>query len=153
MFPLESHSTTWLNIYTFRYRVETIWSHMNYSETSNYRSRIIRFPGSSFQFLWSLRESYFNCGSRIYCFPGSIVYFSDSWRKRWIEVSLYLKWSTVVQMTNSLFKEFSFGNTNYSTVHDGASSKHDMKVCGRNVFPRNSMRWQFHNFNDIHCFL
>jgi hypothetical protein len=49
----------------------------NYSETSIYRSRIIRFPGSVVQFLWSLSESYFNCGSRIYCFPGSIVSFSD----------------------------------------------------------------------------
>jgi hypothetical protein len=40
-----------------------------------YLSRIIRFPGSIVQFLWSLSESYFNYGSHIYCFPGSIVYF------------------------------------------------------------------------------
>jgi hypothetical protein len=60
-----------------------------YSETSIYRSRIIRFPGSVIQFLWSLSESYFNYGYRIYCFPGSIVSFSDPRRKRWIEVSLY----------------------------------------------------------------
>jgi hypothetical protein len=46
-----------------------------YSETSIYRSRIIRFPGSVVQCLWSLSESYFNYGSRIYCFPGSIVFF------------------------------------------------------------------------------
>jgi hypothetical protein len=60
-----------------------------YSETSIYRSRIIRFPGSVVKFLWSLSESYFNYGSHIYCFPGSIVSFSDPQRKRWIEVSLY----------------------------------------------------------------
>jgi hypothetical protein len=54
---------------------------VTYSETSIYRSRIIRFPGSV-QFLWSLSESYFNYGSRIYCFPGSIVSFSDPRRKR-----------------------------------------------------------------------
>jgi hypothetical protein len=53
-----------------------------YSETSIYRSRIIRFPGSVVQFLWSLSESYFNYGSRICCFPGSIVSFSDPRRKR-----------------------------------------------------------------------
>jgi hypothetical protein len=52
--------------------------------------RIIRFPGSVIQFLWSLSESYFNYGSCICCFPGSIVSFSDPWRKRWIEVSLYM---------------------------------------------------------------
>jgi hypothetical protein len=46
-------------------------------------------PGSVVQFLWSLSESYFNYGSHIYCFPGSIVSFSDPRRKRWIEVSLY----------------------------------------------------------------
>jgi hypothetical protein len=34
-------------------------------------------PGSVVQFLWSLSESYFNYGSRIYRFPGSIVSFSD----------------------------------------------------------------------------
>jgi hypothetical protein len=34
-------------------------------------------PGSVVQFLWSLSESYFNYGSCIYCFPGSIVSFSD----------------------------------------------------------------------------
>jgi hypothetical protein len=62
-----------------------------YSETSIYRSRIIRFPRSVVQFLWSLSESYFNYGSRIYCFPGSIVSFLDPRRKRWIEVSLYIK--------------------------------------------------------------
>jgi hypothetical protein len=39
-------------------------------------------PGSVFQFLWSLSESYFNYGSRIYLFPGSIVSFSDPRRKR-----------------------------------------------------------------------
>jgi hypothetical protein len=61
-----------------------------YSETSSYRSQIIRFPGSIVQFLWPLSESYFNYGSRIYCFPGSIVSFSDPRRKQWIEVSLYL---------------------------------------------------------------
>jgi hypothetical protein len=48
-----------------------------YSETSIYRSQIIRFPGSVIQFLWSLSESYLNYGSCIYCFPGSIVSFSD----------------------------------------------------------------------------
>jgi hypothetical protein len=53
----------------------------NYSETSVYRSRIIRFLRSVVQFLWSLSESYFNYGSRIYCFPGSIVSFSDPRRK------------------------------------------------------------------------
>jgi hypothetical protein len=51
--------------------------HDVYSETSIYRSRIIHFPGSVVQFLWSLSESYFIYGSRIYCFPGSIVSFSD----------------------------------------------------------------------------
>jgi hypothetical protein len=60
-----------------------------YSETSIYLSRIIRFPGSVVQFLWSLSESYFNYGSCI-CFPGSIVSFSDTRQKRWIEVSLYM---------------------------------------------------------------
>jgi hypothetical protein len=39
-----------------------------YSETSIYRSRIIRFPGSIIQFLWSLSESNFNYGSRIVSF-------------------------------------------------------------------------------------
>jgi hypothetical protein len=54
------------------------WYHESiYSDTSIYRSRIIRFPGSVVQFLWSLSESYFNYGSRIYCFLESIVYFSD----------------------------------------------------------------------------
>jgi hypothetical protein len=53
-----------------------------YSETSIYRSQIIRFPGSVVQFLWSLSESYFNYGSHIYCFPRSIVYFSDPRQKR-----------------------------------------------------------------------
>jgi hypothetical protein len=53
-----------------------------YSETSIYRSLIIRFPGSVIQFLWSLSESYFSYGSRIYCFPGSIVSFPDPRRKR-----------------------------------------------------------------------
>jgi hypothetical protein len=61
-----------------------------YSETSIYRSQIIRFPGSVVQFVWSLSESYFNYGSRIYCFPGSILSFSDPRWKWWIEVSLYL---------------------------------------------------------------
>jgi hypothetical protein len=60
-----------------------------HSETSIYRSQIIRFPGSVVQFFWPLSESYFNYGSRIYCFPGSIVSFSDPRRKQWIEVSLY----------------------------------------------------------------
>jgi hypothetical protein len=49
-----------------------------YSETSIYRSRIIRF----------LSESYLNYGSRIYCFPGAIVSFSDPQQKL-TEVSLY----------------------------------------------------------------
>jgi hypothetical protein len=53
-----------------------------YSETSIYRSRIIHFPGSIVQFLWSLSESYLNYGSRIYCFPGFIVSFSDPRQKR-----------------------------------------------------------------------
>jgi hypothetical protein len=64
-----------------------------YSETSIYHSRIIRFPGSIVQFLWSLSESYFNYGSRIYCFRGTIISFSDPRRKRWIEVSLYMLFS------------------------------------------------------------
>jgi hypothetical protein len=59
-----------------------------YSESSIYHSRIIHFPRSVVQFLWSLSESYFKYGSRNYCFPGSIVSFSDPRRKR-IEVSLY----------------------------------------------------------------
>jgi hypothetical protein len=53
-----------------------------YSETSIYRSWIIRFPGSVVQFLWSLSESYLNYDSRIYCLPGSIVSFSDPQQKR-----------------------------------------------------------------------
>jgi hypothetical protein len=61
-----------------------------YSETSIYRSRIIRFPVSVIQYLWSLSESYLNYGSRIYCFSGSIVSSSDPRRKWWIEVSLYM---------------------------------------------------------------
>jgi hypothetical protein len=61
-----------------------------YNETSIYCSWIIRFPRSVLQFLWSLSESYFSYGSRIYCFPGSIISFSDLRRKRWIEVSLYI---------------------------------------------------------------
>jgi hypothetical protein len=76
----------------FRYTsVARIWfqDESLYSETSIYRSRIIRFPRSVVQFLWSLSVSYFNYGSRIYCFLGSIVSFSDPQRKRWIEVSLY----------------------------------------------------------------
>jgi hypothetical protein len=48
---------------------------VEYSETSIYRSRIIRFPGSVTQFQWSLSESYFNYGSHIYCFPGSLLLF------------------------------------------------------------------------------
>jgi hypothetical protein len=47
-------------------------------------------PGSVVQYLWSLSESYLNYGSRICCFPGSIVSFSDLRRKRWIKVSLYI---------------------------------------------------------------
>jgi hypothetical protein len=57
-------------------------AYYRYSETSIYRSQKIRFPGSVVQFLWSLSESYFNYGSRIYCFPGSIVSFSDPQQKR-----------------------------------------------------------------------
>jgi hypothetical protein len=47
---------------------------------------------SVIQFLWSLSESYFNYGSRIYCFHRSIVSSSDPRWKRWIEVSLYVKY-------------------------------------------------------------
>jgi hypothetical protein len=98
-----SHDNQWprqdLNWASPQYRLEAL--HRNrqhteklaiseYSETSDYHSRIIRFPSSVVQFLWSLSESYFNYGSRIYRFPGSIVSFSDPRRKRWIEVSLYL---------------------------------------------------------------
>jgi hypothetical protein len=54
----------------------------DYSEISIYCSRIIRFPGSVVQFLWSLSKSYFNYGSRNYCFPRSVVSFSDPQRKR-----------------------------------------------------------------------
>jgi hypothetical protein len=61
-----------------------------YSETSIYRSRVIHFPRSVIQFLWFPSESYFNYGSCIYCFPVSIVSFSDPLRERWIEVSLYM---------------------------------------------------------------
>jgi hypothetical protein len=71
-----------------------------YSETSIYRSQIIRFSGSVVQFLWSLSESYFNYGSCIYCFPGSIVSFSDLRRKRWIEVSLYTE--TILMLTTRI---------------------------------------------------
>jgi hypothetical protein len=39
-------------------------------------------PGSVVQYLWSLSESYFNYGSHIYCFPGSIISFSDPQQKR-----------------------------------------------------------------------
>jgi hypothetical protein len=53
-----------------------------YSETSICCSQIIRFLGSVVQFLWSLSESYFNYGSRIYCFLGSVVSFSDPRQKR-----------------------------------------------------------------------
>jgi hypothetical protein len=73
--------------HTTEWSMHTLW--INYSETSIYSSRIIRFPGSVVQFLRSLSESYFNYGSHIYCFPGSVVSFSDPQRKRWIEVSLY----------------------------------------------------------------
>jgi hypothetical protein len=59
-----------------------IFLHLLYSETTICCSQIIRFPGSVVQFLWSLSESYFNYGSLIYCFPGSIVSFSDPRRKR-----------------------------------------------------------------------
>jgi hypothetical protein len=52
------------------------------SETSIYRSQIIRFPRSVVQFLWSLSESCFNYGSLMYCFPRSIVSFSNPRRKR-----------------------------------------------------------------------
>jgi hypothetical protein len=55
-------------------------------------------PGSIVQFLWSLSESYLNYGSCIYCFPGSIVSFSDPRPKRWIEVSLY--WVTCIFSCN-----------------------------------------------------
>jgi hypothetical protein len=65
-----------------------LWT-CKYSETSIYCSQIIRFPGSVVQFLWSLSESYLNYGSCIYCFPRSIVSFSNPRWKRWIEVSLY----------------------------------------------------------------
>jgi hypothetical protein len=56
--------------------------HIAYRETSIYHSQIIRFPISVVQFLWSLSESYFNYGSCIYRFPGSIVSFSDLRQKR-----------------------------------------------------------------------
>jgi hypothetical protein len=75
----------------FQNLTTTLWK-WKYSETSIYRSWIIRFPGSVIQFLWSLSESYFNYGSRIYSFPGSIISFSDPRRKRWIEVSLYFRY-------------------------------------------------------------
>jgi hypothetical protein len=50
-----------------------------YSETSIYRSRIYRFPGSVVQFRWSLNKSDLNYGNKtridrssIYRFPASI---------------------------------------------------------------------------------
>jgi hypothetical protein len=70
------------------YRLSNLF--IEYSETSICRSWIIRFPGSVVQFPWSLSKSYFNYGSCIYCFLGSIVSFSDPRWKRWIEVSLYI---------------------------------------------------------------
>jgi hypothetical protein len=36
----------------------------DYSETSIYRSQIIRFPESIVHFLWSLSESYLNYGNK-----------------------------------------------------------------------------------------
>jgi hypothetical protein len=78
-----------------------------HSETSIYRSRLTRFLGSIIQFLWSLSESYLNYGSRIYCFPGSIVSLSDPRRKRWIEVPLYnsyLSWSSNWTLWNFILR-------------------------------------------------
>jgi hypothetical protein len=63
-----------------------VTNELYYSETSIYHSWIIRFPGSVVQFLWSLSEFYLNYGSRIYCFPGSIVSFSDPRWKRFTTV-------------------------------------------------------------------
>jgi hypothetical protein len=47
---------------------DNLFNESKYSETSIYRSRIIRFPRSVLQFLWSLSESYINYGSRIHWF-------------------------------------------------------------------------------------
>jgi hypothetical protein len=91
-------------IYSIQYKLYNFllnWiTGIKYSGTSIYRSRIICFPRSVVQFLWSLSESYLNYGSRIYCFPGSIVSFSDPRRKRWIEVSLYLYYTDVSMSLN-----------------------------------------------------
>jgi hypothetical protein len=57
--------------------LSTDYTDVRYSETSICRSRIIGFPGSVVQSVWSMSESYLNYGSRIYCFPGSIVSFSE----------------------------------------------------------------------------
>jgi hypothetical protein len=89
-YPLHSryHTTNWLSVVKFLKEIQ--FCIYIYSETSIYCSPIIHFPGSIVKFLWSQGESYFNYGSRIYCFPRSIVSFSDPRWKRWIEVSLYI---------------------------------------------------------------
>jgi hypothetical protein len=48
---------------------------MIYSETSIYRSRKYRFPGSTIQFLWSLNKSYLNYGNKTRINRYSIIIF------------------------------------------------------------------------------
>jgi hypothetical protein len=84
-----------------------------------YRSRIIRFPRSIVQFLWSLSESYLNYGSRICCFPGSIVSFSDPRRKR-IEVSLYTVRLKILICIDQAMKPvfgYSFAQKSFCGIH------------------------------------
>jgi hypothetical protein len=75
--PRSMTEVTWIDLFHISLHHTSM-----YGETSIYRSGIIRFPGSVVKFLWSLSESYFSYGSRIYCFPGSIVSFSDPRQKR-----------------------------------------------------------------------
>jgi hypothetical protein len=52
------------------------WNYeMIYSDTSIYRSRMYRFPGSIVQFLWSLNKSYLNYGNKTRINPSSIYRF------------------------------------------------------------------------------
>jgi hypothetical protein len=117
---LTPYSQCWSHEHTSLHAVTTkasnhIWilltSHLNYTsvaaqcrETNLWQPNTVKplsiVPGSIVQFLWSLSESYFNYGSRIYCFPRSIVSFSDPRRKRRIEVSLY--WHTHWTYQNTL---------------------------------------------------
>jgi hypothetical protein len=57
--------TETLNFYTCLDKDVCLWSHIEYSEISIYRSRMYRFAGAIVQFLWFLNKSYLISGPRI----------------------------------------------------------------------------------------